>query len=349
MNFANVKTWTISEGEVLQVKDSNNTRIIWQKQSGPDYSEPFYVQNITNANETLSIKQKATFAPALTIEYLDGTRWKPLCTTSTTAYTQTLQPGEKIYLRCSTDGWGSTTSTTTYNVIRGVSKVGGNIMSLLYGSNFDGTETILPQNQEILTFYGLFSENTALINAEDLLLPATTLSNSCYDGMFSFCRALVAGPKILPATTLTSRCYYQMFYVCESLLQTPEIMATTMANSSCSAMFGYCTSLTKAMPLHTITLANYCCDSMFTACTSLTTAPEIPATVLVNSCYQSMFSSCTSLNYVKCLATSGINTNYSTRFWLSNVSSTGTFVKAAGVTWPSSNNGIPSGWTVQEV
>lgn len=31
------------------------------------------------------------------------------------------------------------------------------------------------------------------------------------------------------------------------------------------------------------------------------------------------------------------------------VSPTGTFVKKAGVDWPTGNSGIPSGWTVVEV
>ena len=85
---------------------------------------------------------------------------------------------------------------------------------------------------------------------------------------------------------------------------------------------------------------------MFSGCTSLTTAPALRAPTLVDGCYYSMFQGCSNLNYVECLATKpgGIDTGH----WLDDVASTGTFVKAAGVTWPSDYKGIPEGWTVVE-
>ena len=88
---------------------------------------------------------------------------------------------------------------------------------------------------------------------------------------------------------------------------------------------------------------------MFSGCTGLTTAPELPATTLTSNCYNGMFSGCTKLNYVKCFAKTNINTYDSTYAWLYYVSSNGTFVKASGSTWPTGNNGIPSGWTVEEI
>ena len=109
------------------------------------------------------------------------------------------------------------------------------------------------------------------------------------------------------------------------------------------------TGIIVAPVLPATTLANECYYYMFQECTSLTTAPELPATTLVSKCYFQMFSYCSLLNNVKCLATSGINTNNSTTNWLRSVSSTGTFYKKAGVTWPAGIFGIPSGWTVVEV
>lgn len=87
---------------------------------------------------------------------------------------------------------------------------------------------------------------------------------------------------------------------------------------------------------------------MFQGCTSLTVAPELPATTLVNGCYQYMFSNCANLNYIKCLATD-ISAPTCLNGWTNGVSSTGTFVKAAGVTYPTGTSGIPSGWTVEEI
>jgi len=64
----------------------------------------------------------------------------------------------------------------------------------------------------------------------------------------------------------------------------------------------------------------------------------------VGSCYRYMFNGCFKLSYIKCLATTGINENNSTTNWVYGVASTGTFIKDVNVTWPTGNNGIPTGW-----
>lgn len=85
-------------------------------------------------------------------------------------------------------------------------KVYGNIMSLTYGDNF--------LNQTVLTgehaFCNIFKLCTGLTDASNLILPATTLTISCYDGMFKGCTSLVTTP-VLPATTLADYCYASMF------------------------------------------------------------------------------------------------------------------------------------------
>ena len=338
----------------------------------PDYTEPFYVENISNTTETLSIKKYSTYAPTLNIEYsTDKSTWQSLGTTSTTALTKTLAPGDKLYLKCSTNAW-SLSSSNNYNSMSGVSKVGGNIMSLLYGDNFD-EETSFPSGSTY-NFYNFFRNNTILVDASKILLPATTLSTMCYTNMFYGCTSLTSAPELpattlisacydsmfrgctsltsapeLPATTLADSCYYDMFTGCTSLTSAPELPATTLASSCYNSMFRGCTSLTSAPELPATTLASSCYTNMFYGCTSLTSAPELPATTLISVCYLAMFYGCTSLSNVTCLATSGINTNASTIIWLDNVSSTGTFYKAKGVTWPTGTGGIPTGWTVEEV
>ena len=84
---------------------------------------------------------------------------------------------------------------------------------------------------------------------------------------------------------------------------------------------------------------------MFSNCTGLTKAPDLPATSLALNCYRNMFSGCSNLNSVTCLATK-ITSTTCTKDWLTNVSETGTFVKAAGTSWSSGASGIPEGWTV---
>ena len=52
--------------------------------------------------------------------------------------------------------------------------------------------------------------NSSIADASTLFLPATRLSDSCYNSMFSYCLQLAAAPK-LPATELGVDCYRNMF------------------------------------------------------------------------------------------------------------------------------------------
>ena len=174
--------------------------------------------------------------------------------------------------------------------------ISGNIMSLLYGDDFED-KTEFPEDSSN-NFKGLF---------------CPPINKSMYPTFDGF---------ILPATTLTYGCYSQLFERNKGIITTPELPATT--------------------------LATYCYAMMFVGCTSLTTAPELPATTLKIMCYTYMFKDCTSLNYVKALCTTGLGDTYSSN-WLTNVAAEGTFVKAAGVNHPTAVNGIPEGWTVEEV
>ena len=137
-----------------------------------------------------------------------------------------------------------------------------------------------------------FKDCKALTRAPDL--PATILSEHCYEGMFSGCTSLVSSSE-LPAMTLAQRCYESMFSGCTSLVSAPELPATTLAEYCYSSMFSGCRSLVSAPELPAMTLAESCCNNMFNGCTSLVSSPELPATTLAESCYEGMFSGCTSL------------------------------------------------------
>ena len=218
-------------------------------------------------------------------------------------------------------------------------EVSGNIMSLLFGDDFIDQTSLSGKNY---TFYNLFN-GTKLINAKNLILPATTLSTNCYQGMFGGCRLLKKSPK-LPATILAANCYNGMFQNCRLLTTAPELPATTLATYCYQAMFSNCTSLTTAPELPATTLATYCYQAMFAGCTSLTTAPELPATTLRTGCYKQMFDGLTNLNYIKCLATN-ISASNCTDSWVNGVSATGIFVKADNApAWTTGTSGIPTGW-----
>ena len=247
----------------------------------------------------------------------NGSTWSTL---NRGVQSPTITAGNKIM-------WKSTTlqpiNDNTYSIgvgrfsSTGRFNVEGNIMSLLYGDNFIGQTSLYSKSY---VFENLFSGNTNVVSAENLILPATTLAEWCYSYMFAGCTSLTTAPA-LPATTLANYCYNYMFQDCTSLTTAPQLSATTLAVACYNGMFYGCTSLTTAPALPATTLANYCyswmfygcsslttapdlnttnmglgsCSWMFAGCTSLTTAPALPATTLASDCYYNMFKGCTSL------------------------------------------------------
>lgn len=190
-------------------------------------------------------------------------------------------------------------------------------------------------------YYGLFAQNNKLIDASKLTI--IPLSTSGCANMFMHCTSLKYPPK-LPATTLTEGCYESMFYNCTSLITAPDLPATTLTEGCYNSMFKGCTSLITAPELPATTLAIHCYDGMFRSCTSLTTAPELPATTLANYCYSYMFYGCTSLNHIKMLATD-ISAEGCLSEWVYNVAKNGTFIKHIDATWDTKV--IPTGWNVE--
>ena len=277
-----------------------------------------------------------TFAPAnnnvISYSMDNGDNWSVGNSVELTKDNKVLWRGEMT--PTSSNGVGKFSSTGRF-------EAQGNVMSLLFGDKFKGKTDLTGKNY---AFYGLFSSNSKLVNAQNISLPAITLADSCYREMFDGCTSLKTAPE-LPATTLANNCYRSMFYGCTSLTSAPELPVTTLANSCYSNMFRNCTSLTSAPELPATTLANSCYSQMFYGCTSLTTAPELPATTLASGCYSNMFYSCSSLNYIKCLATT-LTTAYTSN-WVDGVAASGTFVKNAKATWDVTGiHGIPKGWKV---
>ena len=224
--------------------------------------------------------------------------------------------GDNVYLKGVARTWYNDGGGAHIDSNVGIN-VSGNIMSLLYADDFKGKKA-LPEESRY-TFVELFSYAAYIINAKNLILPATALNEACYIAMFSGCTSLTTAPE-LPATTLAESCYAYMFARCTSLTTAPELPATTLAKS--------------------------CYDNMFVGCTSLTTAPELPATTLAINCYNTMFFGCKKLNSITMLATD-ISAADCLHNWVNDVASTGTFTKAASMTsLPTGASGIPTGWTV---
>ena len=219
----------------------------------------------------------------------DGVTWQTLTAGTSTP---TISAGNKILWKQtglvpnSSDysGIGTFGATGKFNVY-------GNIMSLYYGDDFIDKNDL---TYKTYAFSKLFYNCSKLINAENLILPATKLVDSCYENMFNECQNLLTVPE-LPATSLADRCYVNMFSSCYSLTTAPDLPATKLADNCYGFMFSNCTSLTKAPELPATTLTYGCYKYMFSGCSSLTKAPELPATTLTSFCYEKIFGSCYSL------------------------------------------------------
>ena len=250
----------------------------------------------------------------------DLTNWTTVTPSTSGATITTLNINDEIYIKGNYSGNSSTycyfTATKNFNV-------SGNIMSLSNGDNFTNATSVNNYQFNNLFYYAGYMKD-----ASNLMLPATTLGDYCYHGMFYYCMGLVTPPNTLPATTLAMycyqsmfygcssltstptlpattlsyRCYYRMFYGCTSLTSTPTLSATTIDEGCYMEMFATCTSLTSTSTLPATTMEQECYSNMFSGCTSLTTAPALPATTLAKRCYDYMFSGCTSLTTAPALS-----------------------------------------------
>ena len=126
------------------------------------------------------------------VYYFNNGEWKKLDFDTSTKIT------EKTYFKNYKKTYSeiSNVVVTSYLSIREPCNIGGDITTLLGG---------MKNNYAYQLFKG-----SKIVDASNLILPATTLSNYCYQQMFMNCASLTTAPE-LPATTLVHRCYQQMF------------------------------------------------------------------------------------------------------------------------------------------
>lgn len=225
-----------------------------------------------------------------------------------------LSTGQRVKFRGYSGTWGTSDANFGQFRISGEVEVRGNVNSLLTGNkNVDEMPSFC--------FYRLFGDNTSIVKADHLQLPAKTLNQRSYSQMFRNCSNMLTANLELPATTLGRECYTSMFYMCKALNQPPEI-------------------LPKATPAY----QSY--TSMFQGCSALWYTPKIYTNPTSENTFGGMFNGCTSLKLVR---------NYSTSWttagavdWLKSVGSGGYFIRGGGVstsTYTTGTSGIPSGWS----
>lgn len=171
-----------------------------------------------------------------------GRTWTSLPASTSTP---TVASGSTIFWRASgltpssSNGIGRCSASGDFDVE-------GNIMSMLFGDDFEDKTDLSSYTH---AFRYMFYNNTHVVNASGMTLPATTLSNYCYAYMFYGCSSLVTASE-LPATTLASFCYYAMFSK-TALVTAPILSATTLMTGCYSSMFNGCASLSAVTCLAT--------------------------------------------------------------------------------------------------
>ena len=246
------------------------------------------------------------FTATISASTNDGLAWTAFTASSGSSVNiATLQTGQKVLLKGLNERYHKVGQVSAgYEcTIRTTHKCDlyGNIMSLVSGDTFESATSVASYA------FAYLLGHADIVDASNLVLPATTLSEFCYLGMFHGCENLIAPPE-LPATVLAERCYEDMFGSCRSLTVAPELPATTLAYRCYYYMFFGCYNLTTPPVLSATTLANGCYENMFDSCLSLTTAPALPATTLASGCYQGMFKSCENLTTPPILSATTLET-----------------------------------------
>ena len=217
------------------------------------------------------------------------------------------------------------------------------------GGELIAAESIIPVEEgDIVCLYAERSENTSK--------SAMTIGGRAVCYMYGNIMSLVTlnsntGEWDPDATSVTEFALKNLFNCSYSYNHDTKdlyLPAVTLANSCYAGMFFCCYGINRAPALPATTLAEYCYSSMFAA-SNVIQGPDLLATTLVKGCYDAMFMSCRRLSYIKCLATDFPEGSSATAGWIVDASQSGTFIKAKGIeAWSRDENGIPSGWTVQD-
>jgi len=205
-----------ASGNVWRLRSKNRVQMMAIKRGAtpPTPTDgPMYFEAV-QANSTVSLM--STLATAPNLEYsTDGVTWQEWQHTTSddthTFDTLTLTAvGDRVYLRGDNQNgfFDLENERVSFFSMTGKIAAHGNAQSLVDGD----TPTLVAKTMPFFSD-SLITEqpNSVLVSAPSL--PATTLTDMCYGGMFSNCTGLTKAPS-LPATTLTFMCYGRMFSDC---------------------------------------------------------------------------------------------------------------------------------------
>ena len=385
-NLTTMQSIYHGQDEIVEITYLNS--IVYQKNT-VDYSIPFWVENPTSSSQTVSfdLNDKApmiSYVEAST----DGITWTQVDSGirpqgQRDNFSVTIPGNSRKYFRALTDSWQGGNCVYVHANLH----VGGNIMSLFYGSNFT-SQTEFPNQNVNQRCNQMFTQNGQGTDFSELLLPAMLLNYRDYNEMFS--GGMVAGPKVLPARIVPKEAYRlmfagyryspnlvtapridalfannydfkgnnnmypmeKMFYKCSSLASAPDLHIRYAERETYNAMYDSCTSMISGGKVEAEALGHYSCANMFNNCQSMIQGPQFTLPLAPNNsaCFDGTFNGCSSITSLTCLATNNTTVKEPCfgDWFNGSQPANGTFTKATGAIWNTGNAGIPTGWSVVE-
>ena len=237
-------------------------------------------RNIPLTFNIISAGTIAWFAPSTqaskTIQYsLNDGEWTSITATDSETYIN-VEAGDVIKFRGDNAAYGGDYGYSSFYSSTAKFDVEGNIMSLIDSTGYTTAETLTGDRN----FSSMFS-NTHINSAENLVLPATALTEMCYSQMFISSK-IIKAPKVIGTSNMT------------------------LESNSCNYMFGYCTGLTSSPELPAATLASRCYQSMFEGCENLNNVKCLATNISASNC---------TVNWLYGVAQSGVFTKKSGVNW----------------------------------
>jgi len=317
-----------SEGEFKQptnISNAFNVNAIPIGWTTPiDYSQMYFtIESLVDNNEIKMNRSGSPNNPTIEYSLDNGETWTTKNITGSTTFA-TINSGDTIIFKGNNTQLSIAYNKYNYFTATKNFKVYGNVMSLLNGDDF---KTNYEFNSSVTDHCDGILRSGALVDASNLILPATTLYESCYNGMFRDAGHLVYGPKLLPALDVPHDAYSSMFEGCVKLVEGPEINAITASgDGALNRMF--------------------CMSRSSKVTSAMTKSPILRITnpSEYSNVYQQLFCGNGNINEVTILAE---GTNLSFTNWLNYHGGSGVIKKLSKTTLTNGISGVPSGWTTE--
>lgn len=263
--------------------------------------------SITNYSGTTDISPYTTDDPQATVLQISRDRqtWTVLDNTISISH------GAKVFLKSQSPNAGIY-KYPNFKITGGSVGVGGNLLSLCYGSDIGwldknaacyqywGSAYTKDYFKKLFNRYEGLTTNSSIKSSRFLLLPLKTVPDNGYEGMFYNCTSLINTP-IIKAENIESNGMAFMFFNCENLTKPAVLKVKSVSSYGMAHMYEYCRSLDIkfgepfVLPLQ---VTEHSCYKMFANCPNLEIAPIMPAYNITRWCYRYMFENCVKLQTI---------------------------------------------------